>query len=313
MKSITRLSTLLVPAVLLCLVTSLVFCTEPQQAAPSIATEMSMDHQRDLTDDEKRSVSTAAARLLKHVHQARRAIASDDRDEVSNHVEQAQLLGLIVERVMPEVVVKAKITAGDLEYTDEEAVKPLVVPIYDELEKVSILGPVMQAKRDAEDATAVQTSTVPLTLDVKLRQTKVKLNVGLAMSLLERAKKAIADGDLAIAGASLASIQTGVIFEYALSDLPLERARINLAEAQSLVEQGEYRGARFALKVASDSLQTYAKGVGDQQSKEAEQLRAEIDDLLRKTSQENAEAQELLGSFEDTIAGWWDRITGWFE
>ncbi len=314
MTSITRLSILLVPAVLMGLMTPLVFSTEsPQQAAPSIATQVSVDQQNELTDDERLGVSSAAARLLKHVNQARRAIVRNERVEVSRHLEQAQLLGRIVERVMPEIVVKAKITAGDLEYTDEEKVKPLVVPVYDELEKVSILGPVVQAKRDAEDRTEEQTSTAPLTLDVKLRHTKVKLDVALAMPLLEQAKKAIADGDTDAAGASLAAIQTGVIFEYAISDLPLERARINLAEAQGLIAQGKHREARFALKVASDSLQRYANGVGDQQSKDAEKLRAEIDDLLSKTTQDDDKARALLKSFEDTIAGWWDRITGWFE
>ena len=102
-----------------------------------------------LSDAEQRAVSFAAGRVLKHVDQARQALAKQDKLVALAQIEKGLSLVTIIEQTIPPVQVTATITAGTLQYQDEDQVKRLVVPIYQELDSVSIVEPVVAAKKSA--------------------------------------------------------------------------------------------------------------------------------------------------------------------
>lgn len=195
-----------------------------------------------------------------------------------------------------------RLQSGDIVYTDEETVKPMVVTIYEEIEKVNILDAVEEAKREAarQDAAAS-------VVNVDLVHTRAELDVGLADLSLSKAATALAEDRYEAADTALRAVQSGVTFEFAEVDVPLEEARENLFLARDLVERGKTDEAKFAMKVASDALQRYQAAAGDQRVEEVQEMREAIDKLaerLDETPAEDVTAQLLE---------WWDQVTEWFS
>lgn len=96
-----------------------------------------------VTDEERRATYLAAGRVLKHVDQARDAIAADSGDEAVHPIRQAILLTDIIQQSLPTYDVNARIKAGDMVYEDQESIKATVVPIFEELERKKLLAPVV--------------------------------------------------------------------------------------------------------------------------------------------------------------------------
>lgn len=274
-------------------------------AAERISSEIEVTPTYELTAEESRHVAHAAARILKHVDQARRALADESHEDAAKNVDQGQRLVAIIEDVMPSYRVTARIATDKREYTDEEVVKPLVVPIYEEIEKVGVLAPVKAAKR--EEARE-QGTGVPVALDVELVNTRAELDVRLAKIGLDEAERALQAEDYDTADTALRTIQTGVTLTYAEVDLPLDLARENLYIAKTLVDQARYDEAKIALEVASEALARYERSVGEARARETEELRAEIDRLAGQIT-----GDDRPDDAANRIESWWDRVRGWFE
>ncbi len=297
-----------------------------------IVDQVKVSIERSLTPEEERALSRAAGRILKHVDQARHALASGDWSTALEHVRKGLLLVAIIDEVSPVYRVDAIIKAGKLEYRDTDYVKPTLIPIYDELEKAEILRPVREAKLEKARKEVQKGERPPFVADVLLRATKVELDVANAKSGLvvaERLVRKLAESSGAVAGkkaekgterlgdkerkrlaaladAALMSIQTGVIFEYAAVDLPLERARINLKLAADALRRDDKAEAAFLLGVARDALENYAAGVGEERAKEVEALRKEIESMLAHIGQSGSIDAKKVDS-------WWDRVVKWFK
>jgi len=255
-----------------------------------------------LTDQEQRYVSHAGARILKHVDRARAALENEKHAEARKQIQKARKLVTIIENALPTHKVTARLQSGDIVYTDEETVKPMVVTIYEEIEKVNILDAVEEAKREAarQDAAAS-------VVNVDLVHTRAELDVGLADLSLSKAATALAEDRYEAADTALRAVQSGVTLEFAEVDVPLEEARENLFLARDLVERGKTDEAKFAMKVASDALQRYQAAAGDQRVEEVQEMREAIDKLaerLDETPAEDVTAQLLE---------WWDQVTEWFS
>ena len=263
-----------------------------------------------LTDEEMRAVSFSAGRILKHVDQAIRAIAKQDKSTALTQIDKGITLAKIIEQSIPLTTVKSTIKAGTLQYWDEDTVKSLTVPIYQELDTISILEPVVAAKKAAAAKAGTAAKKAPAkehVEEVGESYIGITLNVGDAKAYLETAKDALAKGQFDAASKDLAAIQEKVTVVYAGERGPLAEAREDLALAHLDMDQGFRKEAQVALTDASESLSQYEKSGGKHQA-DVKTLQAEITALTTELNQSNEGPKETA---KGKIMGWWDRVKGW--
>ena len=271
-------------------------------AASRISAEVETKPGAKLSVEEGRALSLSAAQILKHVNQARSALTKKDLKAASQNVDQGLVLVKIINETVPAYKVETKIKAGELTYVDKEDAKPVIVPVYEELQRVAVMAPIEAAKKAVQkEAAAVG---VPVAVDVDLVHTRTDLNVELANVGLQAAKEALQKEDPKTADNALATVQTGVIFGYTKVDLPLEKVRENLMLAKALVDSGKAKEARVALEVAGDALEEYEKGAGQNRAKEAKDLRVELQKLSNDIEANSKGASKK-------IMDWWDRVRKW--
>jgi hypothetical protein len=279
------------------------FAAEPRITATSHA-----EPSHKLTPAERRAISLAAGRILRHTYLARQALTEEDGKKAAQEVAQGLILVQIIESAQPKYTVTAEIKAGKLSYSADEVVTPPLVPIYDEVGEVELVGPLAAARREQtsrSDATDVVD-------DVDAEQTSVFLNLAFAKAGLTQAKKALAEGDLKAADRGLALVQQSVRFEVDLLDVPLATVRENLHLAHSRAQIGDLKDARTSLDAASAALERYAKIAEDKRSAEVEQLRGEIHTLSNDIASGKQEAS-ATAKVEDEILSLWDRVHQWWE
>lgn len=261
-----------------------------------------------LTNEEFRAVSIAAGRVLKHTAQAMEALVDEKKDEALKHIDKGLTLLRIIENAVPHRKIEAEIKSGDITYKDEDEVSQRLVPVFDELDDIEIINPVVQAKKEKK---ASVTDTLVVTL-AGIDYTAMKLDTSLARRLLERAKKNINKGKLGDSISDLRTIQVnGVIFEFDEVDLPLERAADNLKLAERELKQNNNpAGSRAALSAASNALREYEKLTVDHH-KEVRDLNREIDKLSKTISLEMSMTEKEKAVSK--ISGWWSRVVKWFK
>ena len=268
----------------------------PSQAAPRITARVDTKADVTLSAAEQRAVSIAAGRLLRHTYDARAALKAEDRKQAAAEIAKAQKLAAIIEQAVPSYTVKSQIAAGDLSYEDEDTLKPTIIPIFDELDKVSLVAPLRQAK--AEGKTPAEAVVAD-----ELREVRVSLDLGVAKGGLDLAGIKLENDDIEGAEQALAAVMGSLHFSLLEVDLPLDRARENLMLAKAAIEEGDKIEARAVLAEAGRELNAYAKGTGETDNKEISQLREEMKALDGKL-----EAGKESKGFAATIEGWWDRI-----
>lgn len=248
-----------------------------------------------VTAEERRAVFIAAGRVLKHVDQARAAIAGGDDRQAEHHIRQAHLLTRIIQQALPTYQVNARIESGDLVYQDEERIQQRVVPVFDELEPKGILDPVRRAlESSTEDEGAMHAWPTSI---------RAALDIGLAQSELNAALAALEE-DTSAADAALASIQAAVELTSIEADAPLERARTHLMAARMRLEEGRVEDAQISLRTAIDALMQYGRqaqqGRADSVTALVEEMRR-LDELIHA---DQSQARELL-------TAWWDALSRW--
>lgn len=256
-----------------------------------------------LSNKEKRALSQAAGRLLKHVHQARLSIKRKDDAQAVAHVEKALKLAQIIENAAPNYEINATIKSGNISYQENEQVKQLLIPVYAELDEVtSSLAPVRKAKKEAATS---QSETPSPAGEMDLQYTSVVLDVGEAKYTLENALSALQKNDSDRADKALASIQEDVIFEYDELDLPLVKARWHLMEAVRHAADKEYKEAKQSLEKSAVALESYTGRMGEDASKKARSLAEDIKASAGKIEEKKEGAAE-------TITGFWQKVVNWF-
>jgi hypothetical protein len=257
-----------------------------------------------LTAQERESLSLSAGQLLIHVDRARDALHLNDQTRAKQEVDKALTLARILKTTLPTFTVKTKVDAGTLHYEDDAKVQPPLVTLHEELNTVAILKPIRNAKKEQEKKDAI-TQGRPLAADIELRESRAQLNVDLALVGLEAAQRALSENKTNVAEGALTAVQTGVVFEHVVADLPLERARLNLFLARQAVKSHNSQEVTTTLNVAVDALEEYEKMAGSMREKEIAALRKEIEALTR-----SGQGQAVS---EDTINKWWQTIASWAE
>ncbi len=275
-----------------------------------------------LSDSEVREVSFASGRILKHVAQARDAIAENHKQDAVRHVDQAVKLMKIVDGLLPHYKVKTQITSGDVCYLDEDDVTPRYVTLFEDIDRRDVISPVIRAKHEAglkADPTPPQKepdgklAPVPLVVTrADVTYTLVKLDVDLARRMLALASKELGEDKIKQADSALHSLQAGgVLLELEEIDLPLKQSADNLKLAEIEMKDGRHDEARAALQEAIDDLKDYEEQVGEKRGEEVKALHEEITKLtaeLEKDKPSPAETQKLA----TTISRWRDSVSKWF-
>lgn len=257
-----------------------------------------------LTAQERESLSLSAGQLLIHVDRARDALHTNDQAKAKQEIEKALTLARIMKSTLPTFTVKTKVNAGTLHYEDDAKVQPPLVTLHEELNTVAILKPIRTAKKEQEKKDAVAQGR-PVAADIELRETRAQLNVDLALVGLESAQRALADNKTSVAEGALTAVQTGVVFEHVVADLPLEKARLNLFLARQAARSHNTQELTTALKVTADALEEYEKMAGSNREKEIAALRKEIQSLTQAGQSETIS--------EEAINKWWQTIASWAE
>jgi hypothetical protein len=280
-----------------------------------ISSETDVQPQAPLTVHERAEVSRAAGQMLKQLYQARLATANKRKEEALHHVDQALELSKIIKHVMPKYQVHTKIQSGSLVYDDKEQVQPLLVPLYQELDRVNLLEPLAASRRrSVSDISTVghrkgAEGVVVAASDLDYFSTT--MDVKWATAKLWTAKYYLDHGNWDRADEALRRGQDSVSFDAGFTVLPLAKAADNIALAQDMIEAGHIDHAAEALGAASDTLKRYGDSVTGTRKDEVKQMKAEIDKLHKEIASETKLSAAQKSSATKKTAEWWYKLLPW--
>jgi YfdX protein len=198
----------------------------PLYAAATVQEQVSVTPEKTLTPREEAIISSAGAKVLRHIAQARADIHNMDTDAVKAELDKADKLLDIINEALPASSVKDRIWVAKkhLEYEDTQQVLPDLIPIYSSLDELMDVMPVKAAKAQ-----------------------------------LDKARKNLEEGDKA--GARKALEETDASLQYTEIDLPLSTTRHLVAQARIDVSGKKFDDADKALKAAEDSVVFSSVGI----------------------------------------------------
>jgi len=239
------------------------------------------------TTNTKARLSNEATDLLNATNEARSAIQTRDKKDAIFHIDHALAQAMLL-------------NASNRQY----------IPLYDEWESYSVIGPLMNqrsrehnANNSAANANASTLRGNEIVEEASREYTSAALDVQAAKGHLEAAQQAVNRGEFQRADAALAAVQDGVVVTSVTADLPLLRARENMVLARDAADRDHYHEAHAALQAASDALNQYSKEQNSHTA-DARALRSEIDTYNQTIEQNHADASAK-------IEGWWDRMVDW--
>ncbi len=290
------------------LITTALF-TVPVLAKGRITSTIDTSQTTKLTAEESQAVSVAAGRILKHVNDARVALKEEKTNSALEHIAKGLTLVQIIEQTVPPIKVEANIQAGDLKYYHEEEKHQTLIPIFDELDQVDVVGPITSVTQEKTQISDGKPTGPALVSYSGIEFTSLDLNLPLAKRNLIRAQKSLEDNKSDAADTTLRDIQNrGVLFSLIEEHLPLREVANNLKLAEYEFKYGHATDAKSSLRVASDVLKGYEKNVGEHRAKDVKKLHQEIDDLSGKLDQQ----QDREGVLKK-MASWWDRVAKWLK
>ncbi len=269
-------------------------------AEPRIEASVDIQPTARLSADEKVSLSVAAGQILNHVNKAREALSDNNRTFAQQNVNKAITLAETIQTAIPDVKVSTEIKTEKKDYKHTEMVKPLVVPVYEELNLLTLFEPVKRARKEEKIRKG------GLVSDVDVLVSRALLDVGYSQKMLKRAKLSLDQGNPKVASGYLGDIQSNVILEQVAADFPLNEAQTNMLLAKGALEDKRYDAARSYLEKASDALERFARSAGENTQKAVGDMRAEIKSMANNLAQKDEVAREK-------ITTWWDNLSGWFQ
>jgi hypothetical protein len=279
--------------------------TNSQQIAgagpkPRIQADVQSSPEMPLSYEERRAMSIAAGRILHHTNESRGEVALKRKENALTKIDKALNLIAMIKKASPVYQTKIKINAGELKYEDSETVQPLIVTIFDELDRVSILRPIVEAKQASAERKVA--AAMPILTDSLLRFTRVYLDVAMAEVYLKAAKQSLEEGESEAADSALLSLQLSVVFEYRDADVSLSAASRNLILARNFLESGQMSGTQLALQDANGALAEYEKIVSGIDAGRVKDLRQHIQTLGGRLQDPKRDAQEIMNLWDQVVA-----------
>lgn len=236
-------------------------------------------------------VSRLAARMIMETDMARKAIAANNRTQADQHINNALSLARQIKRLEPN---------------------KNIIPIYAELESKSVLQPVLEARGQTQAAPRTDESQAqPPAEGVVVQRTRgqftfIGIDTANSVKQLEAAKAALDNNNPVAADDALRTVEDNVITAQVSKDMPLLRARQNLALAETYAKQGRSRDASAALNAAASGLASYASSGGTHAS-EARALEQQVRSYSQKVGQQPPQQAAAQ------IGDYWNQTTSWFR
>jgi hypothetical protein len=273
--------------------------------AQSVDEKVTASPARTLTPQEQQALSVAAARVLRHIADARGAIHDKDLAKAKEDLGKAKTLIEIIKETRPTTKVTYHIQAAKkhLEYEDTDVVAADLIPVETELTNIEDLMPVKTAtqhqgkaqqhlktakqhlgkaqkhlsqgnkKGAKEELEAVEDALVYTQIDLPLAATDQQVSA--ALELLAQDKPEQADKALKIA-------EDGVVIISLTAETPLEHARVDLWQATKKYAAEKYEAAKVDLKRAGEWIDQAMKSSDKAIHTEAKELQASLDELAGK-------------------------------
>lgn len=259
--------------------------------AQTIQEKVTITPGKTISAAEESAISSAAAKVLRHIATARGAIHDKDLEQAQADLKQAHKLIDIIKASLPTAKVKDHIWVArkHLDYKSTEDVIQDLIPIYAELDDIEDFVPVAQAKKhlDAakkslkkgdkklakESLRAADAALIYTEVDLPLASTEK--HVIAAQRLLARDKPDKADE-------ALQAAEDNVQFIAVASEAPINQAKKNLWQATKDYVAGKYAAAKADLEQARVYLKQAAQSSDEKIRKEARKLEKDVDALTGK-------------------------------
>lgn len=245
-------------------------------AAPAVgASKEAMVHEQvtvnplsRISPQEERVLSSAAAKVLRHIVEARSAIRNKQTESAKSELQQAQTLLSIIETALPTTEVKDRIWVAKkhLEYKDSEEVVPDLIPIYSSLDALVDVMPVKEAQEHLEKAKAHlqkgdkgKAKEELEATDEALVYTEIDLPFAGTRHLVNQALADLANGDSEKAEKVLQKAENNVVFLSVGVDEPMVSAQSLIWGASQHYAAGDKKLARSELQQAISFLEAAKK------------------------------------------------------
>ncbi len=219
---------------------------------------------RRISPQEERVLSSAAAKVLRHIVEARTAIRNKQAAAAKSELQQAQTLLSIIETALPTSEVKDRIWVAKkhLEYKDSEEIVPDLIPIYSSLDDLVDFMPVkeaqehlQQAQADLEKGDKDKAKEELEATDEALVYTEIDLPFASTRQLVSQALTDLAKGDSHKAEKALQEAESNVVFLSVGVDEPMVSARSLIWAASQHYAAGNNKLARSEIQQAISFLE----------------------------------------------------------
>lgn len=251
------------------------------------------------------AAAVAFAWDLPHTGARERAKLSDLGTDVLVKTEQAKQAVAKKDQLMARQFVReALLDVKALEVERPRAKPPFIVTLYTERISFTVSEPVKPGQRIGSASRAVSADQSEEVRAAEGEATRVSLNVTAAKADLQSAQNALRSNNFAAAGPALDKAGKEVTEQTVAQDMPLLKARQNLALALKDVQEKQYDKAVDPLRATSAALAEYAQSKSPHAA-DAGALRGQVDSLAGSIAQNHAGAGDKIGK-------WWDQVSDWF-
>jgi hypothetical protein len=261
-----------------------------QKSAATIQEKVTVKPDKTINPQEESVISSAGAKVLRHIAEARADIHNEDIEGAKTALGQAEKLLDIIQASVPTTKIKDQIWVAKkhLEYEDTQEVLPDLIPIYASMDELVDTMPVEvakkrldQAKEQLKSGDNVKASKALEATAAALQYTEIDLPLGTTQQLVSRAKTALDKGNTANA---LKSAEDNVVFLSAAIEQPLFTAKallwqtvLDLEAANADLAKADLKGAIGYLEIASHSDNKSTQDAAGQILAQAKDLQKDLD------------------------------------
>jgi hypothetical protein len=297
-----------------------------QKSAATIQEKVTVKPGKTINPQEEAVISSAGAKVLRHIAQARADIQNKDIDGARTALGQAEKLLDIIQSSVPTTKIKDQIWVAKkhLEYEDTREVLPDLIPIYVSLDELVNTMPVDTAKKHLDQAKeqlkAGDNGKARKALEATaaaLQYTEIDLPLGTTRQLVSRAKTAMDKGNPEDAANALKSAEDNVVFLSAAIEQPLFTAKallwqtvLDLEAANMDLAKADLKGAIGYLEIASHSDNKSTRDAAGQILAQARDLQKDLDsgvDIGTRVRRLWEHAQALAERDVEYLATGWSR------
>jgi hypothetical protein len=272
--------------------------------------EITVTPVRDITPQEVQIISRAAAKVLRHIADARASIKENKPEQAQKFLEQCQRLITIIKDTVPIAKVKDHIWVAKkhLDYEETEQVQQDFVPIYASLDEIAYMVPVEKvrehldkAKKSLENKDKTAAKQQLEQAEKSLEYVEVDLPLNFTQEHVQAAQNYLKAKENKKAEEALKAAEDGVEFISVDMYSPIILARHNILKAMENYAAGSFAEARKDLATAKHNLKKEISGMDEKLKKEAEKLVSDITVLEKELKSGGRDIKADLKQLWDKI------------